>query len=213
MWDFGTEFDFIITSLSGNPLVKRKVVKDFLRTVHPDDLDDFTNELRLFSSSKNGRIVHRFRSDYLSVHYKWYELTGEVVADEDGTSLKAVGVIQDTNDRVNEHELIRENKKLLLRAKEKIEAAVTDRTIALKNLTTALVYVNKDYIVQWSSMETMKEVFGEHAYSEGVPCYQTTFGRDIPCKRCPVKKMFESKRTETMRIQMKGLLFLVCSAV
>jgi len=203
MWNFGEDFEVITIHPSGNPIIKNKPLDYFIKSVHPDDVCDLKNELYLFASSKKGKFEYKFRSDYMSVNYRWYEMTGEVIYDEFQGKLRAIGIIQDVNDRVGEHILIKENKKSLLSAKEAIKTAIIDRNIVLDNLYTALIYVDNDYVVKWSSMQTIKDLFCEKAYAEGIPCYKSTFGREAPCKGCPVRKMFKSNQTQTVRITRK----------
>lgn len=117
------------------------------------------------------------------------------------TSPKAIGVLHDITEHIKTQTEQGKSEQLLLEAKKEIESAIADRNLALDNLNTALVYMNRDFVVQWNSMKTMKSILGKNAYAVGEPCYKSTFNRDSPCPDCPVAKLFKSKKPEMHRIE------------
>lgn len=200
LWDFKDSFKLVIPLPAKKTIIKEEAVSDFLRTVHPEDRGSLLDELRQLIENKKKKFECVFRSNYLTEPPQWYKITGEIVVDPLGVGRKAVGIIQDVHERVTKRQ---ENEELLVKAQRKVEIAIADRNLALDNLNTALVYVNRDFIVRWSSMETMKKFMGRNAYAKGTPCYKSTFRRTEPCRDCPVQRMFESRQTETKRIVMR----------
>lgn len=99
---------------------------------------------------------------------------------------------------------IAKNEQRLVAAKEKAEKAISDRKIVLDNLNVGLVYLNKDYVVQWESLNIYADVLGDNTYVEGELCYKTVFGKDKPCDHCPIKRLFDSKTQEFHLLECNG---------
>lgn len=99
---------------------------------------------------------------------------------------------------------IAKNEQRLMVAKEKAEKAIIDRKIVLDNLNVGLVYLNKDYVVQWESLTMFSNVLGENTYVEGELCYKTVFGKDKPCDNCPIKRLFDSRSLEHHSLERNG---------
>lgn len=99
---------------------------------------------------------------------------------------------------------IAKNEQRLVAAKEKAEKAISDRKIVLDNLNVGLVYLNKDYVVQWESLNIYADVLGDNTYVEGELCYKTVFGKDKPCDHCPIKRLFDSKTQEFHLLERNG---------
>lgn len=104
---------------------------------------------------------------------------------------------------------LEKNEQRLTAAKEKARKAIIDRKIVLDNLNIGLVYLNKDYVVQWESLGIYSDIIGENTYVEGHLCYQTVFNRDEPCENCPIKRIFDSKAQEFHSLERSGRILEV----
>lgn len=72
----------------------------------------------------------------------------------------------------------------LLAAKEQLEEAVRKQKLALRSIDFGLIYIDRNYKVQWEETSNIKNlVVGRH-YIPGTTCYRTTGRGDKPCKRC-----------------------------
>ena len=72
----------------------------------------------------------------------------------------------------------------LLAAKEQLEGAVRKQKLALRSIDFGLIYIDRNYKVQWEETSNIKNlVVGRH-YIPGTTCYRTTGRGDKPCKRC-----------------------------
>lgn len=72
------------------------------------------------------------------------------------------------------------------------EQAVKQRDAVLESLSSALIYIDRDYVVQWSTVKAIEGVDYVKAgarYTPGKKCYSTVFNRDEPCKFCSFCKM------------------------
>lgn len=96
------------------------------------------------------------------------------------------------------------NEQRLQAAKEKADKAIADRRIVLDNLNIGLVYLDKEYVVQWESLSIFSHILGEHTYKEGELCYKSVFGKDEPCENCPIRRLFDSKSQEYHTLERNG---------
>lgn len=99
---------------------------------------------------------------------------------------------------------LEKNEQRLTVAKKKATKAIADRKIVLDNLNIGMVYLNKEFMVQWESLNIYSHIIGEDTYKEGQLCYQTVFHRDAPCENCPVKRIFDSKSREYHSLERNG---------
>lgn len=104
---------------------------------------------------------------------------------------------------------LEKNEQRLTAAKEKARKAIIDRKIVLDNLNIGLVYLNKDFMVQWESLGIYSDIIGENTYKEGHLCFQTVFHRNEPCENCPIKRIFESKAQEYHSLERSGRILEV----
>lgn len=84
------------------------------------------------------------------------------------------------------------------------EAAVAARNLILNNLSSALIYVDTDFVVQWESTKSLDSWFGNNCFKSGEVCFKSAFARDNPCDNCSLIKMFASHKTELHHIEIEG---------
>lgn len=84
----------------------------------------------------------------------------------------------------------------LIETVQKAEALVVERDIVIDNLSSGLIYVNANFIVQWESTKILHPIFTDAGYIPGEVCYRTAFGRETPCESCPI---ITGKRTSAYR--------------
>lgn len=96
------------------------------------------------------------------------------------------------------------NEQRLKVAKEKADKAIADRQIVLDNLNIGLVYLDKEYVVQWESLSAFSHILGDNTYKEGELCYKSVFGKDEPCENCPIRRLFDSKSQEYHTLERNG---------
>lgn len=89
---------------------------------------------------------------------------------------------------------IKEYEKELIRAKEEVENAVKNQNLVLNSMNFGLVYVNKEYKVEWEATSNLKDIVKERRYIAGQICYKTVMNRDEPCNRCAIKESMELKK-------------------
>lgn len=213
-WSF-TERMFEFSTFGENKIIRNRMsLAEFMGLIHEDDRAAADPDLMIFTKNSGAHFKIQFRSRYFKEE-RWFEMSGEVFEfQDDHTPLKAIGALHDITNHMKAQHQQEEATKRLLEAQQKIERAVADRNLALNNLNAALVYINQDFVVQWSSMKTMKKVLGNGAYATGKTCYKSTFGRDTPCPDCPVMHVFQTGEFETYRIQRNGeTLEVMCNPI
>ncbi len=187
--------------------INRKVVSisNFSSTIDPNDKNLFYLEIGKIALNKSRNLHLKYRSNCFNEECMWYEMIGEAFEfDSYGKCTKAVGVLYDITDREQKARILAEKEKQLIIAKEKAEKAVADRKIVLDNLNVGLVYMNKDFVVQWESLSLFSQLLGPDAYKPGHFCYKSVYGREAPCDNCPIKRMFLSKRLEYHTLERNG---------
>lgn len=79
----------------------------------------------------------------------------------------------------------------LVAAKEQLEKALRKQTLALKSINFGLVYIDKNYKVQWEESSHFRNLVKGRQYIPGKICYLTNALRDTPCEQCAFKKAIE----------------------
>lgn len=196
-WTWYREGDYIeFTFVEDNKVIKKEItVTDFANTLHPEDQPFYFHNVGLLAHKEILVWRQQFRSNFYSGgDYRWYETIGQEFAEEGNEEfVRAVGILHDITDNKLKEEEIRKNESLLVLAKEKAEAAVTERKIVLDNLSTALIFINKDYVVQWESTRALAPLFEGRQYTPGTVCYRTVFKNDKPCETCALTEMFRTR--------------------
>ena len=82
----------------------------------------------------------------------------------------------------------------LTAAKEELEKVIKKQQLSLRNIDFGLIYIDKDYRVQWEETTKIKKIFNDkREYIPGEICYKTTMFRDTPCPQCAFKECLERK--------------------
>lgn len=89
---------------------------------------------------------------------------------------------------------IREYEKKLIQAKEELENAIKNQNLVLNSINFGLVFVDKNYVVQWESTANLHEIAKGRHYSAGKVCYQTVMGRGAPCLQCALSEAIETEK-------------------
>ena len=76
--------------------------------------------------------------------------------------------------------------------KEELENAIKNQNLVLNSINFGLVFVDKNYVVQWESTANLHEIAKGRHYSAGKVCYQTVMGRGAPCSQCALSEAIET---------------------
>ena len=79
----------------------------------------------------------------------------------------------------------------LVAAKEELEKALKKQKPALKSIDFGLIYIDKNYRVQWEETRQIANLVKGRRYIPGKICYQTSALRNEPCGQCAFKKAIE----------------------
>ena len=92
----------------------------------------------------------------------------------------------------------------LLIAKNQLESAIKKQNLALKSIDFGLIYIDKDYRVQWEETTHLKNLVSGRHYTPGMICYRTSALRDQPCEHCAFKEAIEQKRIVRHTVRVEG---------
>lgn len=97
----------------------------------------------------------------------------------------------------------------LVAAKEELEKALNKQKLALKSIDFGLIYIDKNFQVQWEeTTQIINLVKGRH-YIPGKICYQTSALRDSPCEQCAFQKAITQGKIIRHRIRIDEVDFEV----
>ncbi|WP_455584436.1 PAS domain-containing sensor histidine kinase [Bacteroides sp.] len=94
-------------------------------------------------------------------------------------------------------------------AKNQLENAIKKQNLALKNIDFGLIYIDKDYKVQWEETTRLKNLVSGRHYTPGMICYQTSALRDKPCEHCAFREAIEQKKIVRHTVRVENVDFEV----
>ena len=83
---------------------------------------------------------------------------------------------------------MKEYERELIKAKEKLEDAAKTQNMVLESINFGLIYIDKEYRVQWESTTNLHKIAKGRRYTPGKVCYETVRGRTEPCPRCALSE-------------------------
>ena len=83
---------------------------------------------------------------------------------------------------------MKEYERELIEAKEKLENAAKTQNMVLSSINFGLIYIDKEYRVQWESTTNLHKIAKGRHYTPGKVCYETVRGRTEPCPRCALSE-------------------------
>ena len=97
----------------------------------------------------------------------------------------------------------------LVAAKEELEKALKKQKLALKSIDFGLIYIDKNYRVQWEETRQIASLVKGRRYIPGKICYQTSALRNEPCEQCAFKKAIEQGKIIRHTIRIDNVDFEV----
>lgn len=104
---------------------------------------------------------------------------------------------------------LREYEKELVTAKEQLEEALRKQELALRSIDFGLVYIDKNFRVQWETTDQIQQLVTKHRYIPGQICYETTGLENAACRDCVFKAAVQSGKMMKRMVNVEGLNFEV----
>lgn len=104
---------------------------------------------------------------------------------------------------------LREYEKELVTAKEQLEEALRKQELALRSIDFGLVYIDKNFRVQWETTDQIQQLVTKHRYIPGQICYETTGLENAACHDCVFKAAVQSGKMVKRMVNVEGLNFEV----
>lgn len=104
---------------------------------------------------------------------------------------------------------LKEYEKELVVAKEQLEEALRKQELALRSIDFGLVYIDKDFRVQWETTDQIQQLVTKHRYVPGKICYETTGLQHMACHDCVFKAAVESGKMVKRILNVDRLSFEV----
>ncbi|MEG0518149.1 MAG: transporter substrate-binding domain-containing protein, partial [Bacteroidales bacterium] len=193
---FGDNFE----KTGGSPSEMNSFFK-FAQRIHPRDRQRFIDFTTDFCKQDSGDFSIEYEIDLAEDgNYAWWECRGSIeVEDQDSTPYKYIYGMGINIDSLKKSELH------ILKAKEEMDMLNKQTQLILNNANTGLVFLDKDYKVQW---ENLSVFFPNHPmtmnYRKGLICHQMVKDLDSPCPGCIVTKSRISSQIEVKEICIGG---------
>lgn len=100
---------------------------------------------------------------------------------------------------------LRQYEREAIAAKEQMEEAIRKQNLALKSIHFGLVYMDKNYLVQWEETSYLKELFPGRRYTPGKICYQASAGQNEPCRNCAFREAIEQQQMVSHTARIDGV--------
>lgn len=97
----------------------------------------------------------------------------------------------------------------LVTAKEQLQEALRKQELALRSIDFGLVYIDKNFKVQWETTDQIQQLVTKHRYIPGQICYETTGLQKEACRNCVFKSAVENGKMVKRMISVEGLHFEV----
>lgn len=97
----------------------------------------------------------------------------------------------------------------LIAAKEELEKAMNKQKLALKSINFGLIYIDKNFKVQWEETTRIINLVKGRHYIPGKICYQTSALRDTPCEQCAFQKCIKEGKIIRHTTRIDGVDFEV----
>lgn len=97
----------------------------------------------------------------------------------------------------------------LVAAKDLLEQTMRKQKLALKSIDFGLIYIDKNYKVQWEETTRITGLVKGRQYIPGKICYQTSALRDKPCEQCAFRKAIEQGKIIRHHIRIDDVDFEV----
>lgn len=97
----------------------------------------------------------------------------------------------------------------LISAKDQLEQAIRKQKLALKSINFGLIYIDKNFKVQWEETTHICSLIKGRRYIPGEICYQTSALRDRPCEACAFQKAMMSGKIIRHHIRIDDVDFEV----
>ena len=94
-------------------------------------------------------------------------------------------------------------------AKEQLEKAIKKQKLALKSIDFGLIYIDKNYRVQWEETTNITNLVHGRYYMPGKICYETSALRKEPCCPCAFKEAIEQGKIVRHTVHIDKVAFEV----
>ena len=169
-------------------LVDLNTFEKFIEILHPDDVENYNDFVHKLKSYDSGVEIMSFRVDMVGDgNYQWWESRAmiETITGENETYKLIYGIDINIDDQ-------KQNEMKLRKSAELLTSLNRQNELILNNMSSALVYIDPDFNIQWSNTHQVFKDKRTNPYKVGCKCY-SYFKRNEPCDNCPVAKALKQR--------------------
>ncbi len=163
-------------------------IEKLISFMHVEDREQYRRSIDDIMEKESGEKVIFYRIDLEKQgKYEWWETRAvvETIESNDISYKYLYGI----NININEQ---KSNEIKLERSRQRLDSLYRENELILNNVTSILVYMNKEYEVQWTNSANIFDGIYKDRFVKGKKCY-VLCGNSRPCDRCPVEKAIETK--------------------
>lgn len=92
-------------------------------------------------------------------------------------------------------------------ANGELEDALHKHNLALRSMNFGLVYIDKDFMVQWEMTDRIQQLVTKHRYVPGKHCYETIDLEREACNNCVFKAAVKAQKPAQHLVSTDGMIF------
>ena len=186
-WHYDSRLGIILYSdaLIGNQLNLQRfdTFEKYLHYVFEDDKQKYSEYISNLKNNKHDRFNVTYRFDISGTgNYEWWESRAITEFIED--DYESYTMIYGFDININKQ---KENERELENKANQLNLLYKKNELILNNISSALVYIDNEFIVQWSNTSNVFIQSMDDPYIVGAKCYELK-GQKSPCNKCPVLK-------------------------
>ncbi len=157
--------------------------KAYLSSMHPEDLPRILETLKMMNSGAD-------QSYEIPVRVKTEQDTEWQFCVVSGTPF-----LKDESGKVVVYTGFRRNDSAWKMLNDALLKANQQNELILNNSNSGLVYIDRNYMVQWANLTVCSATISHYIYKKGELCY-VSYGRTSPCEDCVMQKAIKSRHIE-----------------
>lgn len=87
--------------------------------------------------------------------------------------------------------------------KKAIAQQEREKNLILNSIPDILAYLSTNRKILWAN-QTSRSILSPHMQTTGQYCYEIWFDRSAPCSNCPIPKIIETRKKQTIQITLKN---------
>lgn len=172
--------------------------EEYFSAMHPEDMPRIWETMKMMNegSDQSYEIPIRVKTKY-DAEWQYCVVSGTpFIKDESGKVVVYTG--------------IRRNNSAWKSLNDALLKANQQNELILNNSNSGLVYIDRNYMVQWANLTVCSASISHSIYKKGELCY-ISYGRTSPCENCIMQKAIQSHHAERHVLNINERMIESCA--